>query len=145
MKIFCEYIPNTGEIIGFYSDEIHQSIPDNIIEVTYEEWNLILSNPEKFMIDVNNQQIIEKPIDVEKIKLQKIRLFNNHAKKELSNLDWKVLRHKEQQDLGISTSLTTQEYQELLQQKQTIRDKVNALETTVNNCLTIDEINQLYW
>ncbi|MCK9224503.1 MAG: hypothetical protein M0Q02_05420, partial [Candidatus Muirbacterium halophilum] len=73
------------------------------------------------------------------------KIFNKKATEELSELDWKVLRHKEQLELGIETSLTASDYHSLLETKQNIRNKVNTLEQQVNACLTIDEINALFW
>jgi hypothetical protein len=49
---------------------------------------------------------------------------NNEAAKFLAETDWKVLRHKDQQDLGLATSLSAEEYQELLQQRQMARKAI---------------------
>tara|TARA_B110000211_G_scaffold177194_1_gene200313 strand:- start:186 stop:485 length:300 start_codon:yes stop_codon:yes gene_type:complete len=51
-------------------------------------------------------------------------LSSSEAHHNLQGSDWKVSRHKEQLELGIATSLTVQEYQDLLQQRQAWRDLV---------------------
>lgn len=43
----------------------------------------------------------------------------------LQDTDWKIVRHKEQQDLGIETSLTEDEYLELITQRQEKRILLN--------------------
>lgn len=48
------------------------------------------------------------------------------AKSFLNNTDWKVLRHADQKALGIATSLTDDEYKELLQKRQSARDTLNS-------------------
>lgn len=40
---FCNYEENTGEIKGYYDDEIHQVIPEPNIEITEENWKKALS------------------------------------------------------------------------------------------------------
>lgn len=49
---------------------------------------------------------------------------NAEAQKFLADTDWKVLRHRDQQELGLSTSLTGEEFQELLQQRQMARNAI---------------------
>ena len=43
----------------------------------------------------------------------------------LNSTDWQVIRHKEQQDLGIETSLSEDEYLELITQRQERRTFLN--------------------
>lgn len=43
----------------------------------------------------------------------------------LNSTDWQVIRHKEQQDLGIETSLSEDEYLELITQRQERRIFLN--------------------
>lgn len=49
---------------------------------------------------------------------------NNNAQSFLDSTDWKVLRHRDQQELGIATSLTGEEFQELLRQRQMAREVI---------------------
>lgn len=45
----------------------------------------------------------------------------------LNNTDWKIIRHKEQLDLGIETSLTSEEYINLIKERQQKRSILNDL------------------
>lgn len=49
---------------------------------------------------------------------------NAEAQKFLDSSDWKVLRHRDQQELGLATSLSSEEFQELLRQRQMARDRI---------------------
>lgn len=49
---------------------------------------------------------------------------NLESKKVLNDTDWKILRHRDQLDLGVKTSLSEEEYFFLLQQRQESREKV---------------------
>ncbi len=49
---------------------------------------------------------------------------SEEASKFLTNSDWKVIRHRDQLALGVETSLTSDEYLALLQERQEARKKV---------------------
>ncbi|MDD3012629.1 MAG: tail fiber assembly protein [Candidatus Gastranaerophilales bacterium] len=49
---------------------------------------------------------------------------NLDSRKFLDDTDWKIIRHRDQLDLGIKTSLTGEEYKQLLQKRQESRERV---------------------
>ena len=49
---------------------------------------------------------------------------NAEAQAFLDSSDWKILRHRDQQDMGLATSLSGEEYQELLRQRQMAREAI---------------------
>ena len=49
---------------------------------------------------------------------------SEEARDFLTNTDWKVIRHRDQLDLGVPTSLTAEEYTFLLQQRQSAREVI---------------------
>jgi hypothetical protein len=49
---------------------------------------------------------------------------NEQAKQFLSGSDWKVLRHRDQLELGVPTSLSEAEYAQLLADRQAAREAV---------------------
>lgn len=57
--------------------------------------------------------------------------FSEIDKKEaeefLNNTDWKIIRHKEQQDLGIETTLSEEEYLSLIKNRQERRELLNDI------------------
>jgi hypothetical protein len=50
--------------------------------------------------------------------------INQEARQFLSSTDWKVLRHNDQVALGVTTSLTQEEFQLLLNERQLARQRV---------------------
>lgn len=55
------------------------------------------------------------------------KIDKEEAQEFLNNTDWKIIRHKEQQDLGIETSLSDEEYLELIAQRQERRVVLNGI------------------
>ena len=47
------------------------------------------------------------------------------SKRNLNNTDWKVIRHRDQLAQGIDTSLSDEEYQALLTERQSWREKAS--------------------
>lgn len=51
----------------------------------------------------------------------------SEAAEFLKNSDWKIMRHKEQQELGVETSLTEEEYLDLIIERQERRNLLNDI------------------
>lgn len=72
------------------------------------------------------------------------RLFKELDLKEaqefLNNTDWKIIRHKEQLDLGIETSLSQEEYLNLIKERQQKRSALNDI--TNENLSALDSREQ---
>lgn len=51
-------------------------------------------------------------------------IINQQAKQFLDSTDWEVIRHRDQLELGIPTSLTDEEFKALLQKRQEMRDQI---------------------
>jgi len=49
---------------------------------------------------------------------------NAEAQKFLDESDWKVLRHRDQLELGLATSLSEEEFRELLRERQAARERI---------------------
>lgn len=54
-------------------------------------------------------------------------LDKSEAAEFLKNTDWKIMRHKEQQELGVELSLTEEEYIELIIERQERRNLLNDI------------------
>jgi hypothetical protein len=46
------------------------------------------------------------------------------ARQLLADTDWKVMRHRDQLDAGVPTSITAEEFAQLLVDRQTARDSI---------------------
>lgn len=129
--------PGTG--YGFYEDSFDGAIP-----LSEEEWqnllneqsagkDIILFEGKVFASDPNIYCIDEisgfyrKRTEDELSELNEINSVvttTNTALNFLNDTDWKVTRHRDQQAQGIETSLTEEEYQQLLVDRQNARDSV---------------------
>lgn len=83
---------------------------------------------EEFVYLVSKENI-EANILIEAKELQKTKnneLKSNHLRElrnvELDGLSWLIERHKEEVELGINTTLSSEEYQKILRYKQYLRD-----------------------
>lgn len=107
--MFIKYDKETNYIIGISSqktDEHKIEVDDNLIP--YRSWE-----PNKYKYIDN--EVVYEPIVYQANPVQ-------IARKNLDDTDWKVVRHRDQIELGIETSMTDEEYTELLVQRQAWRD-----------------------
>ena len=56
----------------------------------------------------------------------KVQSVRQQRDKLLTETDWIVLRHKDEQENGLSTTLTTEQYQAWLDYRQALRDLPNG-------------------
>lgn len=123
--IKLNYDPQSGDILGFYPYEInYKEVPLPNIEITKEQWQFCINNSGKVCVNVETLEISEKIESQEELSRENQLAINNEARIFLQSTDWKVLRHRDQLDLRIQTSLTNEEFQNLLLQRQKARIKV---------------------
>lgn len=67
-------------------------------------------------------QFTSSIVDITAQKAQEA--INAENKKFLADTDWKVIRHRDQVELGIATSLSAQEFQDLLSARQAARNAI---------------------
>jgi len=98
---------------------------DQVIEaqdaVLDEEGNVIQEAVEAQVI--HHEGSVEYEIEdlTNKVNQEKI---NKEALQFLNDSDWKILRHKDQLDLGVETSLTAEEFTALIQERQNARLRI---------------------
>lgn len=76
--------------------------------------------PHERSIFINNEWIINADLYFSE-------LDKSEAADFLKNTDWKIIRHKEEQDLGLKTSLSEEEYLELITKRQERRSFLNDI------------------
>lgn len=69
-----------------------------------------------------------------------ISKIKRNAFKLLSETDWKVIRHRDQVDLGVTTSLSNAEYIQLLTDRNNIRLNTNQIENELNSITSVETI-----
>uniref|UniRef100_UPI004028DF9D hypothetical protein n=1 Tax=Candidatus Stercorousia sp. TaxID=3048886 RepID=UPI004028DF9D len=123
---------------GFYDENF-----DGAIQLSDDEWQKLLSEqsngkdivmfggvvfasePNLYYLDSNGiyQKYSSEELQ-ELAEINKVVTTTNTALNFLNDTDWKVTRHRDQQAQGIETSLTEEEYQQLLVDRQNARDSV---------------------
>ena len=108
----CDYEPNVGN--------------DNIQVITYSgnipQERLIYVDGK--VADMNNYTFINGKY-VKKTKvIENLLNTNDEAKHYLNDTDWLVIRHRDQLALGQTTSLTNEQYLDILTKRQAARERV---------------------
>lgn len=110
MKVYVSV--NGNKVVG-YSHTPEQSTFE------YEANEDFLNNPYKYKFE-NEKIVLCEDLN----KLTRARKSNREYKAFLDTTDWMVQRHRDQKDLGIETSLTNEEFSELLQKRQEAREAI---------------------
>lgn len=108
----CDYEPNIGTDnvqVLTYSGNIPQE------RILYIDGKIVDS--ENYIL-INNKYVKKTKAITELVNT------NNESKKYLNETDWLVIRHRDQLDLKQETSLTHEQYLDLLAKRQAAREKV---------------------
>lgn len=80
----------------------------------------------------------DSELDFQKNNL--INLVKVNASRLLKITDFKAIRHRDEVDMGVTTSITNDEYKTILATRKKIRDKSNELESEINSINTISDL-----
>lgn len=110
------------ELLNLYLEKLSKN---GIVGLRPERSELMLDEATGEMIPTGNILPAEYEIVIEDITAQiEQEKINQEARQFLSSTDWKILRHRDQIDLGVTTSLTRDEFQLLLNERQLARQRV---------------------
>lgn len=108
------------------------------------------SNGVKHSVGANSKKealsILEnrpKPNETDKLKRKLINQVRSEVANRLQATDYKVIRHRDQLELGIETTLTDLEYDQLLKERNDMRIKSNELETLIKSKRSINTLNEI--
>ena len=108
----CDYETNVGN--------------DNIQVITYSgnipQERLIYVDGK--VADMNNYTFINGKYVKKTKAIENLLNTNDEAKHYLNDTDWLVIRHRDQLALGQTTSLTNEQYLDLLTKRQAARERV---------------------
>ena len=99
--------------------------------------NLIYENIEPKTIDENGNEIWNIPNDLDQLKQAYIDTVKWQANQKLKETDWVVVKCTE---LGKDPS---QEYPEVIEQRQAIRDWCNQKEEEINSASSVEELLEM--
>lgn len=89
----------------------------SVVEITDEQFNQIADQTHRF--DVPTGSLIA--LDLSSKEQERLNAVDREF---LNSTDWKVLRHIRQKTLGITTTLTEEQYIELEQQRQAAANRI---------------------
>lgn len=115
----CDYEPNIGN--------------DDIKIITYsgnipQERILYLNGK---IVDSDNYAFINGKYVKKTKAVTNLLNTNTEAENYLTDTDWLVIRHRDQVDLKQPTSLTNEQYLDLLAKRQAARERVMQYESTI--------------
>lgn len=83
------------------------------------------------------------PDPVESLKTSLINRAKSSAKEYLDKTDYLVIRHLEQRELAVATTLTEEEYTALLTKRNKARIDSNSEETLIESKTTITDLEKV--
>lgn len=113
------YSESTGST---YIAGMHKSMPDDAVEITEELFESVIASPPigKVRLHKNGIPYLCDPQPQTSDELAAIERVWRDA--EIASLKWLVDRHREQCDIGIPTTISPEQFSQLLVYTQSLRD-----------------------
>ena len=124
-----EYYNNTNEQYSFANNQVTKSW-GTATPKRLDDENAVDANGDP-VLDSNGVQLVNYGLKTEKIKIIKAQASNL-----LSKHDWQVVKATEVSDYSVPSEITTY--------RSNVRTKSNEMETSINNCTTVDQLKALY-
>jgi len=124
-----EYYINTNEQYSFANNQVTKSW-GTATPKRLDDENAVDENGDP-VLDSNGVQLVNYGL-----KTEKIRIIKAQASNLLSKHDWQVVKATEVSDYSVPTEITTY--------RSNVRSKSNEMETSINNCTTVDQLKALY-
>lgn len=121
------YINENGQLLGWYDDELHTSIPTPNIEVSDEQWQNAIDNGHNKVNEDGLTELFDFRTEEEKLQ-QILNEQRAEALKYLADTDYIVTKIAEAQALGEDTSLLLSDYAVELQKRKEARAIVGGNE-----------------
>ena len=124
-----EYYINTNEQYSFANNQVTKSW-GTATPKRLDDENAVDENGDP-VLDSNGVQLVNYGL-----KTEKIRIIKEQASNLLSKHDWQVVKATEVADYSVPSEITTY--------RSNVRTKSNEMETSINNCTTVDQLKALY-
>ena len=114
------YSQSTGNC---YIPSVHRVIPDDAVELPDEVFLSVIANPAPGKVrshDKSGLPILIDPPPASDAELAAIERQWRDGK--VGETEWLVARHRDEQDMQLSTTLTPEQFSELLAYRQGLRD-----------------------
>ncbi|UWS65376.1 phage tail assembly chaperone [Pseudomonas mosselii] len=118
MKQIESFSPTTDL---FYNSRIHKEIPSDAIEVTKEEYRVLLAGRnagQRIVLDDGKLVLADLIISQDQLELRERAWRDN----QLAGVQWIRDRHRDQVEIGAPPTLAAEQFNELLVYLQALRD-----------------------
>ena len=123
---YAHYDKNTNELLGWYDEEIHKTIPTPNIKVSDEDWSIALENNFNH-VDGNKLIFKERTLTQDEINSQKIVEIDTRLK----DIDFESVRPLRAINNGTSNKFDTDKLKALDDEASSLRaEKVKYVEPT---------------
>lgn len=105
-----------------YLRDMHTSMPDDAVEITDELYMAVIGNPPPGKVRAHDDQGLPYLVDAPAVLPDWLAQERGWRDDELSSLMWLRERHRDQAEIGAPTTLTGEQFKELLIYMQSLRD-----------------------
>lgn len=113
------YSPSTG---GCYIKGLHSTIPDDVIEITDELFKSVIGNPpankERAHKPDGTPYLVDRKQSADELAYE-ARAWRDAR---LASTEWLVTRHRDELDMSMPQSLSSDQFASLLTYRQELRD-----------------------
>lgn len=117
---FAEY-DSEGNIVAYY-DSVDSPVPAgaNAIEITVEQWQACLTVPGWTV--TNGSLVAPMPPSEAALAAEAAALARDERDRAITATDWMVARHRDEVEAQTVTSLSLDQFKELMTYRQALRD-----------------------
>jgi hypothetical protein len=110
-----------------YLKGMHTDIPDDVIEINEELYRSVIGNPASGKVRNHDENGLPYLVDEPQIERDTTVFEREWRDAELASVMWLRERHRDQQEMGIDTTLSGEQFKELLVYIQALRDWPQSL------------------
>ncbi|MDD1975297.1 phage tail assembly chaperone [Pseudomonas tussilaginis] len=108
-----------------YLSDIHNEIPADAKEIDDDRYQAVIANPERGKVRGHDAEGLPILIDLEAVDLSPEYLAARERAwrdAQVSATEWLITRYRDEQDMQLATTLTAEQFTELLTYRQALRD-----------------------
>ncbi|MGR3893567.1 phage tail assembly chaperone [Pseudomonas sp. 1176_21] len=108
-----------------YMPETHDTMPDDAVQISEQIYHDVIANPAQGMIrshDAEGRPILVAPPQSSLSPDELFAYERGWRDDQVNSTEWLVNRHRDEQDMQLTTTLQAEQFAELLQYRQALRD-----------------------
>ena len=121
MRLYSEATGST------YLKGMHTDIPDDAIEINEDLYRSVIGNPSPGKVRSHDENGLPCLVNAPQIEHDPAAFEREWRDAELASVMWLRERHRDQQEIGADTTLSGEQFKELLVYTQVLRDWPQSL------------------